>query len=140
MSQNKRFSSRRSFFKQTVGAAGAAATGGGLVPYFLTAARAQAATASSDRPLIACIGNGGQGNWNMKLAMNHADVVAVCDVDSGRAAAAKAESGGKADVYDDYRKVLDRKDVQAVSIATPDHWHTKIAIEAMKAGKDVFCE
>ncbi|HOA53963.1 MAG TPA: Gfo/Idh/MocA family oxidoreductase, partial [Thermogutta sp.] len=44
---------------------------------------------------------------------------------------------GRCQVYTDYRRVLDRKDVDAVTIGTPDHWHTKIAIDAMKAGKDV---
>ena len=136
MSQNKRLSSRRvstrrSFLKQSVASASAAATGGGLVPYIFTSSPAAAATASGDRPLIGCIGLGGQGSWNMELAMKHADVAAVCDVDSNRLAEARKNAGGKADMYDDYRKLLDRKDIQAVSIATPDHWHTKIAIEAM---------
>src|SRR4029434_4475716 len=43
-------------------------------------------------------------------------------------------------MYEDYRKILERKDIEVVTIVTPDHWHVKIGIEAMKAGKDVYCE
>src|SRR5690606_29232652 len=68
------------------------------------------------------------------------DVVAVCDVDRDRAERARERVGGKADIEEDYRKVLERKDVDAVVIGTPDHWHSKISIEAMQAGKDVYCE
>ncbi len=74
---------------------------------------------------------------------NYADIVAVCDVDSGRAATAKADPNigkGTADAYGDYRKVLERDDIDVVSIVTPDHWHVKIAIEALEAGKHVFCQ
>ena len=75
--------------------------------------------------------------------------MAVCDVDSSRANGAKEKVKGIQDkkgagrdiaVYGDYRKVLDRKDIEVVTIVTPDHWHSKIAIEAMQAGKDVYCE
>jgi predicted dehydrogenase len=71
------------------------------------------------------------------------DVVAVCDVDSTHCMRAKYHDGigkGRADAYEDYRRVLDRNDVDVVSIVTPDHWHVKIAVEALLAGKHVFCQ
>ena len=62
------------------------------------------------------------------------DILAVCDVDSDRAEKRASDKigKGKADAYTDYRKVLDRKDIDVVSVVTPDHWHVKIAIEALR--------
>ncbi|MDQ3329739.1 MAG: Gfo/Idh/MocA family oxidoreductase, partial [Planctomycetota bacterium] len=82
-------------------------------------------------------------------AMEFANAIAVCDVDrahleEGAEISKKknAEKGytGEISLHEDYREVLDNKDIDVVTIVTPDHWHTKIAIEAMKAGKDVYCE
>ncbi|MCA9271126.1 MAG: Gfo/Idh/MocA family oxidoreductase, partial [Planctomycetales bacterium] len=130
---------RRQFLKTS---AAAAAMGS---PYFFTGANSQTQNAKAqeknDRPLIGQIGCGGQGNGITGRARAFGDVAAVCDVDSQHAAAAKQKhSGGKADAYEDYRQLLDRKDIDVVTIGTPDHWHSKIAIEAMQAGKDVYCE
>src|ERR1700734_1472481 len=81
--------------------------------------------------------------------MKYADCVAVCDVDAGHAdkgraivekVMSKKGRSAKPDVYGDYRRILDRKDIDVVTVVTPDHWHSKIAIEAMQAGKDVYCE
>jgi predicted dehydrogenase len=140
MNQN---TSRRDFLKTATAAAAA-----GTVPYFFTGdkvvADEQKAEAKSDRPILGCIGTGSRWNAVGPNAMRLADCVAVCDVDGQHAARArervKSIQGRDVEVHEDYRKILDRKDVDVVTVVTPDHWHTKIAIEAMQAGKDVYCE
>lgn len=95
---------------------------------------------------IGIIGVGGQGRWHLDnlLRIGTAEEVAVtrvCDVYRRRLSAAVSAIGGDSTAGTmDYREILDDRDVHAVIIATPDHWHTKIAIEAMEAGKDVYCE
>ena len=99
--------------------------------------------AKNDRPRLGLIGAGGQGSGDARGASGHGDFLAVCDVDRKHAERAKNDrriGKGKAEVYEDYRKLLDRKDIDAVIIGTPDHWHTKICIDAMHAGKDIYCE
>ncbi len=138
--------SRREFLKGS--AAALAATG---LPVWGTSTQAIAARFQSknDRPLIGCIGTGSRWGAVGPAAMTFGDCVAVCDVDANHAAKAKArvqeiqsKKGSSSDVavFEDYRKVLDNKDIDIVTIVTTDHWHTKIAIEAMQAGKDVYCE
>lgn len=116
-----------------------------LLPLLNAGGRTQAdeSKAKNDRPRLGLIGAGGQGSHDSRQASSFGDFLAICDVDSQHAERAKADGHigkGKADVCGDYRKVLDRNDIDAVIIGTPDHWHTKICIEAMKAGKDVYCE
>ena len=128
--------SRRTFLKSS-----AVATTGSLVPYWMTAASGQDKPKKDERPLVGQIGCGGQGNYITNRARAFGDIVAVSDVDSMRAETAKAkQGGGKADIYADYRELLDRKDISVVTIGTPDHWHTKLALDALAAGKDVYCE
>mgnify|MGYP000991023244 CR=1 FL=1 len=116
-----------------------------LLPLLEPGGRSLAETMRSpnERPRMGLIGAGGQGSGDASGASRFGDFLAVCDVDRSHAERAK-ESGsigkGKADVYEDYHKVLDRTDIDAVIIGTPDHWHTKICIDAMKAGKDIYCE
>ena len=133
---------RRGFIG-TSAAGAAAVTTSGFVPYIPVAATAFANDVANDRPRIACIGTGSMG---MGDAIQHAqfgDILAVCDVDKDRAERAKYDvriGKGKADAYGDYRKVLERPDIDVVSIVTTDPWHVKIAIEALQAGKHVFCQ
>ncbi|MCC6589488.1 MAG: Gfo/Idh/MocA family oxidoreductase [Bryobacterales bacterium] len=98
--------------------------------------------AANDKVQIALIGAGGMGTGDVQssLAVGGTHLVAVADVYEGRLTAAKEKWGNHLFTTRDYREVLARKDVDAVIIATPDHWHSRIAVDAMKAGKDVYCE
>jgi predicted dehydrogenase len=96
-------------------------------------------TAANDRPHIALVGCGGQGQGIAKNASRFGNVIAVCDVDSRHAEqAAKVFKGAR--VYKDFRKMLERKDVDVVLNGTPDHWHTLVNLAALRAGKDVYSE
>lgn len=115
---------------------------GAAAPAFLTSsAPADENKLKNDRLRIGLIGAGGMGMGNMGVARMWGDIVAIADVDSGRASRAnEALSSGKAEVYSDYRKLIERNDLDALHIATPDHWHTKPLIESLLAGHDVYCE
>jgi len=101
----------------------------------------------NDRVRIAHIGLGGMGNQHMDWFANlpGAEVVGLCDVDQNHLAATleslkKMNPGTKATTHEDFRHILDRKDIDAITIATPDHWHAQIATLAFQAGKDVYGE
>ena len=98
------------------------------------------AQSSNERIGIGVIGAGGMGTGDANSASRFGEIVAVADVDLNHGERMKAAFGGKPEVYQDYRKLLENKNVDVVIQATPDHWHTKINIDAMKAGKDVYGE
>ncbi|QDV58608.1 Gfo/Idh/MocA family protein [Rosistilla oblonga] len=137
MSLSRQTTSRRRFLQGTA-AAGAAAF---VAP---AANRAFALQSPNERPVFATIGLRNQGWGITNKSFKFADFAALADVDSNVLGAnvekAAAKQKKKPDAYKDYREILDRKDIDAVMIATPDHWHTKISVEAMYAGKDVYCE
>jgi len=97
----------------------------------------------NDRPLIALIGAGSQGQGDALNARNYGDIVAVCDVDRTHAeqAAKKLTSDGRVPkLYSDFRRLLERSDIDIIVNATPDHWHSLVNIGAAKAGKDIYGE
>jgi len=123
-------------FLQAAGAASASFVA--MTATFPSTSRAQ--PSKNDRPTVGCIGVGGRGSAVSQAAAKFGDVVAVCDVDLAHAEAFQGRVAPKADVYQDYRRLLDRKDVDVVIQGAPDHWHTRINIDALRAGKDVYGE
>lgn len=141
---------RRQFLKSSAAVTSAILFGPTILP-----ARVFGAEAPSNRITIGMIGMGRQAyHSNLKsfLAASDVQVVAVCDVDTWRLdnaqkAVEKHYSKGRAagtfkgcSVFRDFRELLDRPDIDAVMISTPDHWHVPMAIAAAKAGKDICCE
>lgn len=103
--------------------------------------------APSDRVRVAHIGLGGMGLNHLKWfqALPEAEIVALCDLDQQHLAEAhktllSLQPGAKPDTYADFRQLLERKDIDAITCATPDHWHAQVAILAFEAGKDVYGE
>ncbi len=120
----------------------AATAGAWVIPYAFTAdaAGADVPRSKNDRFRIAAVGMRYQGTVIAKEAAKHGDIVAICDVDRQIAEKAREEFGAKATLYEDYRKMLERPDIDVVTIGAPDHWHAAIAAAACRAGKDVYCE
>jgi predicted dehydrogenase len=102
----------------------------------------KASVSASESIVLGFIGVGGMGTGLLNTFKGFPDVrvAAVCDVYELHARRAQSAAEGKPEIYHDFRKVLDRKDIDAVVVATPDHWHAIPTIMACQAGKDVYCE
>jgi predicted dehydrogenase len=96
----------------------------------------------SEKIVLGFIGTGGMGTGLINTFKSFAavEIAAVCDVYEPHLRRAQSAAGGAPAAYHDFRQVLDRKDIDAVVIATPDHWHGIPTILACQAGKDVYCE
>lgn len=141
--------SRRRFLSSTLSAAGTLTL---LRPTLAHGALAK--TSPSERLTMALIGHGAMGRGHLRLLADESrvELLAVCDVDQTRRddalervkAAYESSSRpgrkGTCKAYNDYREILARPEIDAVLIATPDHWHTPMSIHAAQAGKDVYCE
>ena len=132
---------RRNFLR-----AASVASAASLLPgaHLLTAQESEPAKPASanDHIQIALIGAGSQGQYDTKAALETpgTKLVAVADCYDGRLAHSKELWGDDIFTTRDYNEILARKDIDAVIIGTPDHWHKQAAVDAMKAGKDVYCE
>jgi predicted dehydrogenase len=142
-------SSRRDFIQKI----GAGAVGAALIPQALSAGvnKANVTTEKLGRPglpganstlQVALIGAGGMGvaDANTAITVPGVKLVAACDLYDGRLAEAKKLYGNDIYTTRDYRELLQRKDIDEVIVATPDHWHKDISVEAMNNGKAVYCE
>ncbi|MFO7904614.1 MAG: Gfo/Idh/MocA family protein [Planctomycetota bacterium] len=123
---------RRSFLKHSVLA------GGSLAAPWVMSRGLRAGESANERLGIGCIGVGGRGTLVGHTACRLGEKVACADVN--RQHAERFAGDDRCAVYTDYRDLLDRDDIDVVTIGTPDHWHTKILVDAVKAGKDVYCE
>ena len=138
MSKTPQKPTRRQFLKTSAALASAA-----NVPHWFVqqsaAAEATEAQPNAEQPAIALVGCGGMGRGDAKSAARFGRVVALCDVDRARVTEVKKQFPDAAE-FTDFRKVMDRQDIQVVICATVDHWHTLVSMVAMKSGKDVYCE
>jgi predicted dehydrogenase len=123
--------SRRRFLQASAAAAAS-------VGFFSEYSAAERKPGANERLNLGVIGVAGRGADNL-VGVSGENIVALCDVDTGRAGKAREEHP-KAEFYQDFRKLLDRKDLDAVVISTPDHMHAIPAVMAMKARKHVYCE
>ncbi len=117
-----------------------AAAAASLMPFANVSAAAKLPRAKVERLRIGAIGLRYQGTVIAKQAEQFADVAACCDVDRHVRDQARASFGSTPQIYEDYRDMLAKGNVDVVTIGAPDHWHTKMAIDACRAGKDVYVE
>jgi predicted dehydrogenase len=136
---------RRSFLRRTTQLAASTVAFPYIVPSSVLGKAGS--TAPSERLTMGGIGIGNQGMHNLKnfLTCDDLCVLAVCDVDTNHRVTAKntvdsAYGNKDCSAYNDFHEILARSDIDTVLIATPDHWHAILAIQAIKAGKDIYCE
>ncbi len=122
--------------------AGGVSALGAFVPYTFTTADERRATPrmANDRWNIGAIGMRYQGSVITEKARMFGDVAAIADVDRHVREQARASFGSTPAIYEDYRQLLDRTDLDVVLIGAPDHWHARMLIDAVRSGRDVYCE
>lgn len=145
-----RASTRREFIKKTATAAAAVAAVNQFKPrVFAQAPSAGRVLGANDRIVVGFVGVGGQGMAHVRsmktnMGDNNVALAATCDVSKYRTDEAKAwiekDGGNKCDGYNNYHKLLERNDIDAICVSTVDHWHTRVSIDGMNAGKHIYVE
>jgi predicted dehydrogenase len=133
---------RRQFLGKALRAAGAVGAGAALPQFIPSRALGADGVAPSEQVALGFIGVGGMGTGHLSGLRRdpRVRVLAVADVYELHRSRAQAMVGNDCAAYNDYRELLDRPDIEAVLIATPDHWHALTTIHACQAGKDIYCE
>jgi GFO/IDH/MocA oxidoreductase family protein len=134
--------SRRDFLQTTVGAAGASLVPGASFLSGEPIPSATQAVAASDRVRFGIVGVGMEGSGLLSTAvqLRGVECVAAADLYDGRHELAKEIAGKQIRTTRRYKELLDAKDIDAILIAVPDHWHKQVVVDAVSAGKDVYCE
>lgn len=143
MNHTQQHVSRRRFLRTSAAAGAGAVALPTLIPSKVLAAAGR--TGANDRFVVAHIGTGGMGMTHVRNMLRFQSddkvrVAAVCDADENFLITAADTVGGNVEPYRDYRYILERKDVDAVLIATPDHWHAVMTVHACQTGKHVYVE
>ena len=134
--------------RELLGGAGAAGLGlaAGILPVHAEGTARNRRVGANDKLVLGLIGCGGMGAVDMRTLMDKPEVAvaALCDVDKDRMPGdikdVTAKYGKAPGIYNDYRKMLERKDIDGIIVGTPDHWHALNLIHSVEAGKDVYCE
>jgi myo-inositol 2-dehydrogenase / D-chiro-inositol 1-dehydrogenase len=128
--------------REFLGSTSAFLAAGAIAPavYVNATQAADQPSSANERLGVGAIGLRYQGTVDTEKARMYGDIVALSDVDQHVREQARASFGSTPRIFEDYRDLLKRKDVDVVVIGTPDHWHAKMLIDACRAGKDVYCE
>ena len=134
--------SRRAFLQTTAGAAGASLIGGSMPLDAEPIPSAEQAASASDRVRFGIVGVGMEGSGLLQTAiqLRGVECVAAADLYDGRHELAKEIVGKPIRTTRRYKELLDAKDIDAIIVAVPDHWHKQVVVDALAAGKDVYCE
>jgi len=139
---NKALFTRRGLLQATAGAVGASFVAGSIFLDPEPSFAASQSVAPSDRVRFGIVGVGQEGSYLLPIAIQLPGVecVAAADLYDGRHELAKEIMGKPIRTTRRYQELLDAKDIDAIIVAVPDHWHKQVVVDALAAGKDVYCE